>query len=119
MISLAAGSAELESLERFLGEDGLCDGPVEARRIGDGHSNLPYHVSDGDRGVVAGRPPPPPVPRGAHDVLREARVISVLHGSGVPVARVLAVAQAGEVFADAPCYVMEHVDGEVMTDGTT
>jgi len=106
--------ADLAALERFLG--GLVDGPLATKRIGDGHSNLTYLVS-GSRDVVVRRPPPPPIPPGAHDVLREARLLAGLAGTGVPVPAVLATAQAGEVI-DSPLYVMSHVPGPVVTTRT-
>jgi aminoglycoside phosphotransferase (APT) family kinase protein len=107
----------LASLTRFLADRGLCDGPVTARRIGDGHSNLTFRVCDGTRQVVVRRPPPPPLPPGAHDVLREARLIGALGGTAVPVAALLATAQAGEVI-DVPCYVMSYAEGPVVTTAT-
>jgi aminoglycoside phosphotransferase (APT) family kinase protein len=107
----------LASLERFLGERGLTQGPVTTRRIGDGHSNLTFVVTDGANQVVVRRPPPPPTPPGAHDMLREARLIGALDGSGVPVAKLLATAQAGEVI-DVPFYVMSFAAGPVVTTTT-
>lgn len=104
-------------LERFLAERGLCDGPVRTRRIGDGHSNLTYLVSDGTSHVVVRRPPPPPVPPGGHDVLREARLVGALRDSAVPVPAVLATAQPGDVL-DVPLYVMSFADGPVVTTST-
>ncbi|UTI62341.1 phosphotransferase family protein [Paraconexibacter antarcticus] len=111
--------AGLERLGGYLAGAGLCAGPVTARRIGDGHSNLTYLVEDAaGRRVVVRRPPPPPLPPGGHDMHREARVVQALAGSGVPVARILATAAAGEAFGDVPAYVMEYVDGEVVTERT-
>ncbi|MGW0891175.1 phosphotransferase family protein [Saccharopolyspora sp. NPDC002578] len=107
----------LDALSRFLRVRGLCDGPVSAERIGDGHSNLTYLVQDGTREVVLRRPPPPPVPPGAHDMLREARLIGALDATGVPVPGVLATAEAGEVL-DVPFYVMSLVEGPVVTTET-
>lgn len=107
----------LDELARFLGERGITSGPLTAHRIGDGHSNLTYLVSDGSRRVVVRRPPPPPTPPGAHDMLREARLIDALHGTGVPVAELLATAEAGELI-DVPCYVMSFADGPVITTAT-
>nr|WP_207550508.1 phosphotransferase family protein [Parafrankia irregularis] len=104
-------------LERFLADHDLCDGPVRTRRIGDGHSNLTYLVSDGTRQLVVRRPPPPPVPPGGHDVLREARLVAALRDSPVPVPAVLATAQAGDVL-DVPLYVMSFADGPVVTTST-
>ncbi|MEU0463595.1 MULTISPECIES: phosphotransferase family protein [Amycolatopsis] len=106
-----------DGLARFLAAREICDGPVTTRRIGDGHSNLTFLVSDGRRQVVVRRPPPPPIPPGAHDMLREAKLIGALAGTGVPVADVLAVGQAGDVI-DVPFYVMSYVEGPVITERT-
>ncbi|MGW6356316.1 phosphotransferase family protein [Streptomyces sp. NPDC055092] len=106
-----------EALTGFLHEHGLCEGPLAVHRIGDGHSNLTYLVSDGERRVVIRRPPPPPTPQGAHDMLREARLVHALRDTAVPVAEVLATAQAGDVL-DVAFYVMRFVDGPVVTTTT-
>jgi aminoglycoside phosphotransferase (APT) family kinase protein len=107
----------LTALEAFLRERDLANGPLTTRRIGDGHSNLTFLVSDGERELVVRRPPPPPIPPGGHDVLREARLLQALAGTDVPVAAVHAVAEAGEVL-DVPFYVMDFVRGAVVTDAT-
>ncbi|MCW2778653.1 MAG: phosphotransferase family protein [Frankiales bacterium] len=107
----------LDALAALLREHGVCDGEVTARRLGDGHSNLTFLVSDGKRQVVVRRPPPPPTPPGAHDVLREARLLTALQGTAVPVPRVLATAQAGALL-DVPLYVMDLVEGPVVTTST-
>jgi aminoglycoside phosphotransferase (APT) family kinase protein len=101
-------------LGRFLEERGLCEREVTTRRIGDGHSNLTFLVSDGTRQLVVRRPPPPPTPPGAHDMLREARLLLALEETEVPVPRVLATAEAGELL-DVGCYVMSYVEGPVVT----
>src|SRR4051794_39518418 len=103
---------DLHTLERFLRDRGLVDGPVTACRIGDGHSNLTYLVTDGTSSVVVRRPPPPPIPPGAHDVLREAAFIAALAGTGVPVPSVLATDDTG------PFFVMTYVDGPVVATTT-
>ncbi|HEY4094145.1 MAG TPA: phosphotransferase family protein [Baekduia sp.] len=108
---------DLARLATFLGDLGLVGGPVTARAIGDGHANLTYLVGDGEREVVVRRPPPPPIPRGANDMLREARLMEALAGTGVPVPTVLAVGQAGDVL-DVPFYVMSYMKGIVFTDAT-
>jgi aminoglycoside phosphotransferase (APT) family kinase protein len=108
---------QLEQLGGFLAERGLCGSTVTARAIGDGHSNLTFLVSDGDTRVVVRRPPPPPLPPGAHDVLREAKLLTALAETDVPTPRVLATATAGELL-DVPMFVMDFVDGTVITEST-
>jgi aminoglycoside phosphotransferase (APT) family kinase protein len=112
------GADDLARLATFLGDLDLTAGPVTARPIGDGHANLTFLVADeGGRAVVVRRPPPPPIPRGANDMLREARLMEALAGTGVPVPTILAVGQAGEVI-DVPFYVMSYMKGVVFTDAT-
>lgn len=105
----------LAALEAYLDRNGLREGAPAPRRIGDGHSNLTYLVRVKGGSAVLRRPPPPPIPKGANDVLREARLLLALEGQDVPVPRVHAVAQAGEVL-DVPFYIMEHVPGHILTD---
>jgi aminoglycoside phosphotransferase (APT) family kinase protein len=107
----------LGRLATFLEARGITRGALTATAIGDGHSNLTYLVSDGTNRVVVRRPPPPPTPPGAHDMLREARLIGGLGGTGVPVAELLAAAEAGEVL-DVSFYVMSFAEGPVITTET-
>jgi len=107
-----------QQLAEFLEARGLTSGAVTTTPIGDGHSNLTFGVADeSGRQVVLRRPPPPPTPPGAHDMLREARLIGALANSPVPVARLLATAEAGEVI-DVHFYVMSYVAGPVVTTRT-
>jgi aminoglycoside phosphotransferase (APT) family kinase protein len=108
---------ELSRLGLFLADRGLCGPAISAETIGDGHSNLTFLVSDGHSRTVVRRPPPPPLPPGAHDVLREARLLTALERTDVPTPRVRAVAAAGELL-DVPVYVMDFVDGVVITEST-
>lgn len=102
-------------LAAFLQAKGITQGELSTTAIGDGHSNLTFLVRDAHgRQVVVRRPPPPPTPAGAHDMLREARLITALANSPVPVARCLATAEAGEVI-DVHFYVMEFAEGAVVT----
>ncbi|MCW2867853.1 MAG: phosphotransferase family protein [Marmoricola sp.] len=107
----------LGRLGRFLADRGLTGPDVEVHRIGDGHSNLTYLVDDGERRVVVRRGPPPPTPPGAHDMLREARILAALQDTDVPVPVLHATAEPGEVL-DVPCYVMSLVEGPVVTTET-
>jgi aminoglycoside phosphotransferase (APT) family kinase protein len=104
----------LDPLRAFLAEHGLGSGDLEAEPVGDGHSNVTYLVRHGDREVVVRRPPRPPLPPSAHDVLREARLLTALRGTAARVPDVLAVCDDESVIG-APFYVMERVAGDVIT----
>jgi aminoglycoside phosphotransferase (APT) family kinase protein len=104
----------LEPLAAFLDAHGLGAGPIEAEPVGEGHSNVTFRVRRHDADVIVRRPPRPPLPPSAHDMLREARVLSALEPTDVPVPRVLAVCDDDAVIG-APFYVMERVEGEVVT----
>jgi aminoglycoside phosphotransferase (APT) family kinase protein len=103
-----------EPLAEFLDGAGLGSGPVEAERIGDGHSNVTYLVRrDGERFVLR-RPPRPPLPPSAHDMLREARLLRALAPTAARVPRVLAVCD-DEAVLGVPFYVTEEVAGTVIS----
>jgi aminoglycoside phosphotransferase (APT) family kinase protein len=103
----------LEPLQRFLDAHGIGSGPVEASAIGDGHSNVTYELRRAEARVVLRRPPRPPIPPSAHDVLREARLLRALRPAGVRVPEVLAVCDDASVIG-MPFFVMEHLDGHVL-----
>ena len=101
-------------LEAWLDQHGLGRGHLTATRIGDGHSNATFLLErDGERSVMR-RAPRPPLPPSAHDMLREARVLSALQGRA-RVPRVLAVCDDASVLG-VPFYVMEELRGDVVTD---
>jgi aminoglycoside phosphotransferase (APT) family kinase protein len=103
----------LEPLEAFLDAHGLGEGAIEATPIGEGHSNVTYLIERGDREVVLRRPPRPPLPPSAHDVLREARLLSALRDTPARVPDVLAVGEDPATIG-APFYVMERIEGDVI-----
>ncbi|MFJ5937290.1 phosphotransferase family protein [Streptomyces cinereoruber] len=103
-----------ERLRRFLDRErpGLVAGPLEARLIEGGRSNLTYAVTDGTptgRWVVR-RPPLGHVLATAHDMRREHRVISALDATDVPVPGTVLLCEDESVLG-APFYVMEFVEG--------
>jgi aminoglycoside phosphotransferase (APT) family kinase protein len=89
---------------------GLVRGPLSARLIEGGRSNLTYAVTDGEGRWVVRRPPLGHVLATAHDMRREHRVISALHPTPVPVPEPVLLCEDEGVLG-APFYVMEHVDG--------
>ncbi|MFJ7988231.1 phosphotransferase family protein [Streptomyces sp. NPDC096351] len=101
-----------EQLRRHLDRErpGLVSGPLEARLIEGGRSNLTYVVTDGTGRWVVRRPPLGHVLATAHDMRREHRVISALHATDVPVPETLLLCEDDSVLG-APFYVMEFVDG--------
>ncbi|HET8993840.1 MAG TPA: phosphotransferase family protein [Rhodococcus sp. (in: high G+C Gram-positive bacteria)] len=88
----------------------LFDGPLTARLISGGRSNLTYGVSDGRRELVLRRPPLGHVLKTAHDMTREHRVITALAGTEVPVPRTFLLCADTKIIG-APFYIMELVEG--------
>ena len=89
---------------------GVVDGPLSARLITGGKSNLTYEVGDGVRSWVVRRPPLGQVLATAHDMSREHKVMTVLHDTDVPVPATYAMCEDPDVIG-APFYVMEKVEG--------
>ena len=104
----------LDRLERFLDEHDLGSGPVRARRIGvPGGSNFTFLLERDEGRFVLRRPPRPPLPPSAHDMVREARLQLALAKQGIRVPPIVAVCEDADVLG-LPFYVMEHVDGDVI-----
>jgi aminoglycoside phosphotransferase (APT) family kinase protein len=103
-----------EPLAAFLDAQGLGAGPIEAEPVGEGHSNVTYLIRRGATELVLRRPPRPPLPPSAHDVLREALLLRAVEHADVRTPRVLATC-ADEGVIGAPFYVMEKVAGHVIT----
>ena len=101
-------------LEAFLDGRGLGSGPVDAEPIGEGHSNVTYLIRREGGEWVLRRPPRPPLPPSAHDVLREAFLLRAVQDTAVRVPRVLATCDDDAVIG-APFYVMERIEGDVLT----
>jgi aminoglycoside phosphotransferase (APT) family kinase protein len=94
-------------------------GALGWRQVAGGLSNITYVVTDSrGRQVVLRRPPHGKLTGGAHDVLREAHILSALRPTAVPVPAVLAVCPEPDV-AGAPFYVMAHAAGAVVESAAT
>ncbi|WP_460800895.1 phosphotransferase family protein [Microbacterium sp. GXF6406] len=110
----------LDALVERLTAAGLGDatgGGVGSRatRIGEGLSNVTFLLEWGGRRLVLRRGPRPPHPPSTHDMRREARVQRLLAAEGVAVPEILHVCDDESVLG-VPFYVMEHLDGDVITD---
>ncbi len=106
----------LENIEAFLDEQGLGSGPVRATRIGEGGgSNFSFLLERDEGRFVLRRPPRPPLPPSAHDMVREARLQLALAPHGVRLPTIRAVCEDESVLG-VPFYVMDFLDGHVLTD---
>jgi aminoglycoside phosphotransferase (APT) family kinase protein len=103
----------VEPLRRFLDEHGLGSGDLVLTPVGEGRSNVIYLLEREGCELVLRRPPRPPLPPSAHDVLREARILRALEGTGVRIPRILAACDDERVIG-APFYLMERVEGAVI-----
>ncbi len=107
----------LDRVRAFLDQHGLGSGAVRARRIGEGGgSNFTFLLERGHGRFVLRRPPRPPLPPSAHDVVREAGLQLALRDAGFArLPTIVAVCQDEELLG-VPFYVMEELDGLVLTD---
>ena len=106
----------LDRIEAFLDGHGLGSGPVRARRIGvPGGSNFTFLLERESGRFVLRRPPRPPLPPSAHDMVREARLQLALAKQGIRVPPIVAVCDDPDV-TGAPFYVMAYLDGDVIGD---
>ena len=106
----------LDRVEWFLDEHGLGEGRLAAERIGDGGgSNFTFLLTRGSDRYVLRRPPRPPLPPSAHDMVREAGLqLAVREGGFERLPEIVAVCEDDEVLG-VPFYVMRYLDGHVVT----
>jgi aminoglycoside phosphotransferase (APT) family kinase protein len=107
----------LDRVRSFLDEHGLGSGDLRARRIGEGGgSNFTFLLERDGGPFVLRRPPRPPLPPSAHDVVREARLQLALRAAGfVRLPTIVAVCEDESVLG-VDFYVMTYLDGRVPTD---
>jgi aminoglycoside phosphotransferase (APT) family kinase protein len=106
----------LDRIAAFLDEQGLGSGPVIASRVGEGGgSNFSFLIERSGERYVLRRPPRPPLPPSAHDVVREARLQLALSRVGIRVPRIRAVCE-DEALLGVPFYLADFIEGFVVTD---
>jgi len=106
----------LDVVRGFLDEHGLGAGRMRASRIGEGGgSNFSFLLEreDGSRFVLR-RPPRPPLPPTAHDVVRESHLQLALAPLGIRVPVIRAVCEDASLLG-VPFYVTDYIDGHVIT----
>jgi aminoglycoside phosphotransferase (APT) family kinase protein len=107
----------LDRVRTFLDEHGLGAGDVRARRIGEGGgSNFTFLLERDAGSFVLRRPPRPPLPPSAHDVVREARLQLALREAGFDRLPTIVAVCEDETLLGVPFYVMSYLDGVVPTD---
>jgi len=109
---------DVEALSAYLAKK-LPDfaGGLEVQKFSGGQSNPTYKLTSGGRSYVLRKKPPGALLKTAHMVDREFRVISALHGSGVPVARPVLYCEDPSVIG-TEFFVMEYVTGRIFWDPT-
>lgn len=115
MSSVGIVGIDTVAVARWLHTIGVdCTGTLTFDRIGLGQSNLTYLVRDsvGGRWVLR-RPPLGHLLASAHDVAREARILSALEETAVPTPRVFGFTEDPAV-TDVPLLLMEFVEGQVV-----
>lgn len=108
------GIGDRVRLARWLAEREVSDGRVpDIELIAGGRSNLTYRLDFGGSRLVLRRPPLGHVLPTAHDMSREFRVLTALHGTEIPVPAPVVLCSDSDIIG-APFYVMEHVTGVVL-----
>lgn len=107
---------DADALERWMRAhvEGFA-GPLDVEQFRGGQSNPTYRLTTPTARYVLRRKPPGPLLKGAHDVLREARVLAALWPTPVPVPQVFGVCEDEGVIG-TPFYVMALVEGRIFWD---
>ncbi len=103
---------DLARLSQWLRAQSLPDAEA-LQQFPRGHSNLTYLLKAGGRELVLRRPPVGSKVRSAHDMVREARILTRLHPVFPLAPEVVAICEDTSVIG-APFYLMERVHGAVL-----
>lgn len=91
--------------------------PMSIDQFNGGQSNPTYRLTTPEARYVLRRKPPGEILKGAHDVMREARVMAALADTDVPVPRILGICSDPNVLG-SDFFVMEMVDGRIFWDAS-
>jgi aminoglycoside phosphotransferase (APT) family kinase protein len=107
----------LDRVQGFLDAHGLGSGELRAGRIGEGGgSNFTFLLERESGRFVLRRPPRPPLPPSAHDVVREARLQLALREAGFARLPTIVAVCEEEQLLGVPFYVMDELEGIVPTE---
>ena len=90
----------------------MADAPLAIEALPGGHSNLTFVVRSGARTLVLRRPPRGDLAKAAHDMGREARLLTALAGHA-KAPRALGQSDDTRIVG-APFFVMEHIVGTIV-----
>jgi aminoglycoside phosphotransferase (APT) family kinase protein len=90
-------------------------GPLRVSQFEGGQSNPTFLLETPNGQYVMRKQPPGELLPSAHQVDREYRVMNALNNTAVPVPKMFAVSQDADVIG-TKFYVMEHVDGRLVTE---
>ena len=93
------------------------EGPLSVEQFKGGQSNPTYKLTTRKGAYVLRRKPPGELLRGAHDVEREARVLTALGNVGFPVAHVHGICVDSSILG-SPFFVMQMVEGRIFWDAS-
>jgi aminoglycoside phosphotransferase (APT) family kinase protein len=111
VIELVDSSVDWDAVESWLAAKGVADGVIsEIEQISGGTQNLMFRFRCGDARLVLRRGPRHLRPHTNDALRREARVLSALAGTGVPIPRLVA-AEPDESVLGSAFYLMAPVDG--------
>jgi aminoglycoside phosphotransferase (APT) family kinase protein len=107
---------DVGSLERYL-RTRMPDvrAPLLVRQFRGGQSNPTYYIETTTRRLVLRRKPPGHLLPSAHAIEREYRVMSALHGTGVPVPKTHFLCEDTAIVG-TPFFVMDYVESHPMAD---
>ena len=104
---------DLAKLAEWLQTQSLPWQALRTEQFPRGHSNLTYLLHAGERAWVLRRPPVGSRVRSAHDMVREARILTRLHPVFPLAPRVVAICDDASVLG-APFYLMQPVRGAIL-----
>jgi aminoglycoside phosphotransferase (APT) family kinase protein len=106
----------LDALRAYLsGKIEGAEQKIEVEQFRGGHSNLTYLLEIGGREMVLRRAPLGPVAPKAHDMVREARVLTAVHPHFHPAPEVYLICEDPSIIG-APFFLMERRHGIVLRD---
>jgi aminoglycoside phosphotransferase (APT) family kinase protein len=112
-VTLAAPGFDVPRFRNWLSEMTREPAEVSVSSIRGGGSCEMFRIDRLGQSWVVRRAPLAAVSNTAHQVIREARIMQSLEGTGVPVPTILAIGEDPSILG-APFFVMNYVDGDVV-----